>query len=254
MTLIRTMKKIILGIVIVYCITQLCSCLNQRQDTKHCTDLTDSVSTNFARENTIYHGIRLWSMLNNPNKHYLCIGLNDTILVVTDSEVLFDAPLYSITADNGFASDFSHANIIYNTDIPFRAYIISEGDTLIYERNSVDQKDYNLSRGVVRNNIVNPNKNLFIGDSINELFEKIGLYHRNILDYARNTGFIIFANTDAIKYHSRLRDKSNHALKCEFNAVFIQIVDCKIYSIEYGIFGKYGMKEDLSLKEYINAE
>lgn len=248
------MKKIILVIFIVYCITQLCSCLNQKQETKHCADLTDSVSTNFARENTVYHGIRLWSMLNNPNKNYLCIGLNDTILVISDSEVLFDAPLYSITTDNGFASDFSHANIIYNTDIPFRAYIISEGDTLIYEKNSVDQKDYNLSRGIVRNNIVNPNKKLFIGDSIDELFGKIGLYHRKILDYAQNTDFIIFANTDAIKYHSRLRDKSNHAFKCEFNAVFIQIDDYKIHSIEYGIFGKYGMKEDLSLKEYIDAE
>ncbi len=233
---------------------QLCSCLKQKQETKHCTDLTDSISTNFARENTIYHGIRLWSMLNNPNKNYLCIGLNDTILVVTDSEVLFDAPLYSITADNGLASDFSHANIFYNTDIPFRAYIISESDTLIYERNSVDQKDYNLSRGIVRNNNVNPNKNLFIGDSIDELFERIGLYHRKILDYARNTDFIIFVNTDAIKYHSRLRDKSIYVLKSEFNAIFIQIVDCKIYSIEYGIFGKYGMKEELSLKEYIDAE
>ena len=63
----------------------------------------------------------------------------------------------------------------------------------------------------------------------------------------------IFINTEAIKYHSRLRDESNFILKCEFNAVFVQIVNNKIYGVEYGLFGRYGMKEDLSLREYMDA-
>ena len=27
----------------------------------------------------------------------------------------------------------------------------------------------------------------------------------------------------------------------------------KIYGVEYGLFGRYGMKEDLSLREYMDA-
>ncbi len=38
-----------------------------------------------------------------------------------------------------------------------------------------------------------------------------------------------------------------------FNAVFVQIVNNKIYGVEYGLFGRYGMKEDLSLREYMDA-
>lgn len=31
----------------------------------------------------------MWSMFNNPNKNYLCIKVNDTLIIVTDSELLF---------------------------------------------------------------------------------------------------------------------------------------------------------------------
>ena len=61
----------------------------------------------------------------------------------------------------------------------------------------------------------------------------------------------IFINTEAIKYHSRLRDESNFILKCEFNAVFVQIVNNKIYGVEYGLFGRYGMKEELYTEKEI---
>lgn len=145
--------------------------------------MLDSISTNFARENTIYRGVRLWSMFNNPNKNYLCIKVNDTLIIVTDSELLFDTPLYSTTKER-LAQDFSQASIVYCTDIPFRAYVVAEGDTLIYERNSITSPKYNLSRGIVRNNIVNPNKNLFVGDSLDGLFKKIGLWDKRVLDYA----------------------------------------------------------------------
>ena len=130
---------------------------------------------------------------------------------------------------------------------------VQEGDTLIYERNSITSPKYNLSRGIVRNNIVNPNKNLFVGDSLDGLLKKIGLWDKRVLDYADKSSVCIFINTEAIKYHSRLRDESNFILKCEFNAVFVQIVNNKIYGVEYGLFGRYGMKEDLSLREYMDA-
>ena len=87
------MNKFILVIAMVCCITQLCSRFNAIYGTKHHIDMLDSISTNFARENTIYRGVRLWSMFNNPNKNYLCIKVNDTLIIVTDSELLF-APLY----------------------------------------------------------------------------------------------------------------------------------------------------------------
>lgn len=104
-------------------------------------------------------------------KNYLCIKVNDTLIIVTDSELLFDTPLYSTTKER-LAQDFSQASIVYCTDIPFRAYVVAEGDTLIYERNSITSPKYNLSRGIVRNNIVNPNKNLFVGDSLDGLLKK----------------------------------------------------------------------------------
>lgn len=83
------MNKFILVIAMVCCITQLCSRFNAIYGTKHHIDMLDSISTNFARENTIYRGVRLWSMFNNPNKNYLCIKVNDTLIIVTDSELLF---------------------------------------------------------------------------------------------------------------------------------------------------------------------
>lgn len=98
--------------------------------------------------------------------------VNDTLIIVTDSELLFDTPLYSTTKER-LAQDFSQASIVYCTDIPFRAYVVAEGDTLIYERNSITSPKYNLSRGIVRNNIVNPNKNLFVGDSLDGLLKKL---------------------------------------------------------------------------------
>lgn len=182
----------------------------------------------------------------------MCIKVNDTLIIVTDSELLFDTPLYSTTKER-LAQDFSQASIVYCTDIPFRAYVVAEGDTLIYERNSITSPKYNLSRGIVRNNIVNPNKNLFVGDSLDGLLKEIGLWDKRVLDYADKSNVCIFINTEAIKYHSRLRDESNFILKCEFNAVFVQIVNNKIYGVEYGLFGRYGMKEDLSLREYMDA-
>ena len=94
-----TMNKFILVIAMVCCITQLCSRFNAIYGTKHHIDMLDSISTNFARENTIYRGVRLWSMFNNPNKNYLCIKVNDTLIIVTDSELLFDTPLYSTTKE-----------------------------------------------------------------------------------------------------------------------------------------------------------
>lgn len=114
------MNKFILVIAMVCCITQLCSRFNAIYGTKHHIDMLDSISTNFARENTIYRGVRLWSMFNNPNKNYLCIKANDTLIIVTDSELLFDTPLYSTTKER-LAQDFSQASIVYCTDIPFRA-------------------------------------------------------------------------------------------------------------------------------------
>ena len=233
-----TMNKFILVIAMVCCITQLCSRFNAIYGTKHHIDMLDSISTNFARENTIYRGVRLWSMFNNPNKNYLCIKVNDTLIIVTDSELLFDTPLYSTTKE-WLAQDFSQASIVYCTDIPFRAYVVAEGDTLIYEINSITSPKYNLSRGIVRNNIVNPNKNLFVGDSLDGLLKKIGLWDKRVLDYADKSNVCIFINTEAIKYHSRLREESNIILKCEFNAVFEQIVNNKIYGVEYGLFGRY---------------
>lgn len=85
------------------------------------------------------------------------------------------------------------------------------------------------------------------------LLKKNGLWDKRVLDYADKSNVCIFINTEAIKYHSRLRDESNFILKCEFNAVFVQIVNNKIYGVEYGLFGRYGMKEDLSLREYMDA-
>ena len=62
-----TMNKFILVIAMVCCITQLCSRFNAIYGTKHHIDMLDSISTNFARENTIYRGVRLWSMFNIRN-------------------------------------------------------------------------------------------------------------------------------------------------------------------------------------------
>ena len=90
-------------------------------------------------------------------------------------------------------------------------------------------------------------------NSLDGLLKKIGLWDKRVLDYADKSNVCIFINTEAIKYHSRLRDESNFILKCEFNAVFVQIVNNKIYGVEYGLFGRYGMKEDLSLREYMDA-
>ncbi len=47
------MNKFILVIAMVCCITQLCSRFNAIYGTKHHIDMLDSISTNFARENTI---------------------------------------------------------------------------------------------------------------------------------------------------------------------------------------------------------
>ena len=63
----------------VCCITQLCSRFNAIYGTKHHIDMLDSISTNFARENTIYRGVRLWSCLISeickrqlPTHLYVC--------------------------------------------------------------------------------------------------------------------------------------------------------------------------------------
>lgn len=244
------MRKFVVSIFIFFIVSHFCLRSNQAYAKEYPEGRSDSISTTFTRNNVTYHGVWVWSMVNNPDKTYLCLNVNDTLLIVTDSEVLFNSPFYSLGRKE-ISKEFRHTGIVYADEaLPVGAFVMSEGDTLIYRKSPVPEANYNLARGIVRNNKVNPNKNLLIGESLGKLLKKIGLDDSKVLHCANNANCVVFVNSGSVDYHARLTDKSDVTLDNDMDAIFLTMLDSKIHSVEYTGFGKYGMKlNNLSIKE-----
>lgn len=244
------MRKSFVSILIIFIASHFCLSSYQTYPKGYPEDEIDSVTTTFTRYNVTYRGVRLWSMVNNPEKTYLCLNVNDTLLIVTDSEVLFNSPFYSLGRKD-ISKEFRHTGIVYADEAPpIGAFVMSEGDTLIYRKSPVPEANYNLARGIVRNNKVNPNKNLLIGESLGKLLKKIGLDDSKVLHCANNANCVVFVNSGSVDYHARFTDKSSVTLDNDMDAIFLTMLDSKIHSVEYTGFGKYGMKlNNLSIKE-----
>lgn len=244
------MKKFLVLILIICCVSGFCAGYNRGQAEACHNGAMDSVSTTFTRDNVTYRGVRVWSKVNNPDKTYLCLNVNDTLLIVTDSEALFSSPLYSLGRKE-MSKEFRNADIVHADEaLPIGAFVMSEGDTLIYRKTPVPEANYQLARGIVRNNKVNPNKNLLIGESLDKLFKRIGLNDSEVLHYANKSNCIVFVNSESVEYHARLTEGCPISLDSNMDAIFLTMLDSRIHSVEYGGFGKHGMKLDnLSIKE-----
>lgn len=230
-------------------------CCNNATVAKSQNTQIDSISTNYSGNNVTYYGTRLWYSFNSASGTYLCMGMSDTILVVTDNEILRGGYLYSVKSDTDvFARCFKQANITFNTDIPLQAFIISDGDTLIYGKIPICEADYELERGIIRNNHINPNKNLLIGEKMDILLKRIGLNDSSVLNYSKKSNYILFISPESVHYNLPFKDDSIHHSSSRWSPnIFMRFIDDKIYYIEYGVdFGRDGMKDkSVGLKEWM---
>lgn len=244
------MRKSFVSILMIFIGSLFCISSKHTYAKEHPEGKLDSVSTTFARHNITYRGVLVWSMMNNPNKTYLCLNVNDTLLIVTDSDVLFSSPIYSLGRKD-ISKEFKHADIVYADEtLPIGAFVMSEEDTLIYRKSPIPEANYELARGIVRHNKVNPNKNLLIGESLSNLFKKIGLDDSGVLHCANNANCVVFVKSRSVEYHSQLTDECHITLDGDIDAIFLKMIDSNIRSVEYTVFGKHGMKLDnLSIKE-----
>lgn len=244
------MRKFVVSIFIFFIVSHFCLRSNQAYAKEYPECRSDSISTTFTRNNVTYHGVWVWSMVNNPDKTYLCLNVNDTLLIVTDSEVLFNSPFYSLGRKE-ISKKYKHADIVHADEaLPIGALVMSDGDTLIYRKIPVPEANYGLERGIVRNNKVNPNNNLLIGERLGKLLKKIGLNDSEVLHCANYANCVVFVNNGSVEYHSRLTDESPATLDNDMDAIFLTMLGGKIHSVEYTVFGKHGMKLDnLSIKE-----
>ena len=73
----------------------ICSPLNSEDN-----ELTDSITTNFSQSNVTYYGIRIWPQDEEyyqksvENRLYLVLGINDTLVVISDNPIFFGRIYY----------------------------------------------------------------------------------------------------------------------------------------------------------------
>lgn len=143
------MRKFVVSIFIFFIVSHFCLRSNQAYAKEYPECRSDSISTTFTRNNVTYHGVWVWSMVNNPDKTYLCLNVNDTLLIVTDSEVLFNSPFYSLGRKE-ISKKYKHADIVHADEaLPIGALVMSDGDYLLsYDRKG--RLEYDGTRRVTK--------------------------------------------------------------------------------------------------------
>ena len=95
----------------------ICSPLNSEDN-----ELTDSITTNFSQSNVTYYGIRIWPQDEEyyqksvENRLYLVLGINDTLVVISDNPIFFGANILSIRSKGRARKVYSRYNLNFDNE------------------------------------------------------------------------------------------------------------------------------------------
>ncbi len=181
----------------------------------------DSIWT--AQHRTTYYGIRLWPRsshkscrsCNLENTVALCLIKEEKAIIVSSASVLFYNRLYSIKSKDDFSNIFNGWRVEFDDDLPIMAGAISHSDSLIYMQPVPRMSNYELCLGVL---------------------------HSNLLDLS----WLSVGWKDSTEYcHNHLNSNLS------FSMIICTTKNNKIQSVEFCNFGDYNLRDDESVKSFI---
>ena len=232
----------------------ICSPLNSEDN-----ELTDSITTNFSQSNVTYYGIRIWPQDEEyyqksvENRLYLVLGINDTLVVISDNPIFFGANILSIRSKSRARKVYSRYNLNFDNDLPIRFYATSSSDTLIYEKIPIKSAPYLLSKGILKTNrlIGLP---IYVGMPIKVLNRKVGIEGIIPLETLTEYKVMCVIHPEAVRslwvdkqYIQSLKQLSH----CDITMIILKLKDNKIDTIEFTNFGKYKMTDGMSVTSYL---
>ena len=232
----------------------ICSPLNPEDN-----ELTDSITTNFSQSNVTYYGIRIWPQDEEyyqksvENRLYLVLGINDTLVVISDNPIFFGANILSIRSKSRARKVYSRYNLNFDNDLPIRFYATSSSDTLIYEKIPIKSAPYQLSKGILKTNrlIGLP---IYVGMPIKVLNRKVGIEGIIPLETLTEYKVMCVIHPEAVRslwvdkqYIQSLKQLSH----CDITMIILKLKDNKIDTIEFTNFGKYKMTDGMSVTSYL---
>lgn len=93
------------------------SCHVMRPSENNTYNSIDSITTNFSQSNVTYYGIRIWpqdeeyNQKSVENRLYLVLGINDTLVVISDNPIFFGANILSIRSKSRARKVYSRYNL-----------------------------------------------------------------------------------------------------------------------------------------------
>ena len=232
----------------------ICSPLNSEDN-----ELTDSITTIFSQSNVTYYGIRIWPQDEEyyqksvENRLYLVLGINDTLVVISDNPIFFGANILSIRSKSRARKVYSRYNLNFDNDLPIRFYATSSSDTLIYEKIPIKSAPYQLSKGILKTNrlIGLP---IYVGMPIKVLNRKVGIEGIIPLETLTEYKVMCVIHPEAVRslwvdkqYIQSLKQLSH----CDITMIILKLKDNKIDTIEFTNFGKYKMTDGMSVTSYL---
>ncbi|MCS3158775.1 hypothetical protein NXY07_20520 [Phocaeicola dorei] len=187
------------------------------------------------------------------NRLYLVLGINDTLVVISDNPIFFGANILSIRSKSRARKVYSRYNLNFDNDLPIRFYATSSSDTLIYEKIPIKSAPYQLSKGILKTNrlIGLP---IYVGMPIKVLNRKVGIEGIIPLETLTEYKVMCVIHPEAVRslwvdkqYIQSLKQLSH----CDITMIILKLKDNKIDTIEFTNFGKYKMTDGMSVTSYL---
>lgn len=219
----------------------------------------DSIWT--AQHRTTYYGIRLWPRsshkscrsCNLENTVALCLIKEEKAIIVSSASVLFYNRLYSIKSKDDFSNIFNGWRVEFDDDLPIMAGAISHSDSLIYMQPVPRMSNYELCLGVLHSNLLDLSW-LSVGSPISELLLRLGFDIEIVQKLISKCNRFYFIHPASVNTHWKDSTEycHNHLnSNLSFSMIICTTKNNKIQSVEFCNFGDYNLRDDESVKSFI---
>lgn len=223
------------------------ACKKEKRTSEH---IIDSITTNWAQSNVTYYGVRIWPQNENSlqkskeSRLYLALGMHDTLTVISDHPMFFDAKMFSIKSKGKAKKIFSAYNLDFDEDIPISIYVTSSSDTLVYRKTPIKSAPYEFEEGILKTNRLSGFP-IYAGMPVSLLNKKAGT--EEIIPTETLSGYrvICIIHPDVVRssWVDRLYARpSKKSRRSDISMVILKLKDSKIETVEYTHFGKHHMR------------
>lgn len=141
----------------------------------------DSFSYNWAMNNHIFKGVRLYPYMEDSLSAMkaiergvlLVMKIGDTLTVLSNEEKIFNTPIRNFNKKE-IQDFYTNYHIDFDNDLPIGAYVTNEKDSLVYYKGIDSESSYSLVYGNIKSNSLSLAQ-LSIGNDITRLLEKYAI-------------------------------------------------------------------------------